>query len=231
MSIPIATLAPEEAYRRWAPTYDTTENPLLILEERYLFPKLGFLSGCDVLDIGCGTGRWLRHMSALGARSLEGVDSSEAMLSIAKKSCPTQVMFYHANAASLPLPDNSIDVVMASFLLSYVRSLKTFAHEVARVLRPEGRLLLSDLHPEARASGWRSTFRFRKSVYAIATHDYSLEVLCQSFNALGFSIESCEEPHFGEPERQIFIRSGREELFSAATSVPAIYLASLRKAK
>jgi ubiquinone/menaquinone biosynthesis C-methylase UbiE len=229
MSTPVATLTPEEAYRRWARTYDTTESPLLMLEERHLDPKLGSLSGCDVLDIGCGTGRWLRKLSTLGARFLNGIDSSEAMLSIARKTCPPQVRLHQASAAFLPLPDNSVDLVMASFLLSYVPSLDPFVHEVERVLRPGGRLLLSDLHPEARTNGWRSTFRFRQSVYAIATYPYSLEDLQNSLYARGFVTEFCEEPRFDEPERLIFLRAGREDLFCAAKDLPAIYIVGLRK--
>lgn len=229
MSTPIATLTAEEAYRRWAPTYDATENPLLALEERCLFPKLGFVTGSDVLDIGCGTGRWLKRMNSLGARSLQGVDSSAAMLSIAQKSCPSQTRLYAADATSLPLSDASVDLVIGSFVLSYIRFFDTSLGEVARVLRPGGRLVLSDLHPQARAHGWQSTFRFRESVYAIATYSYTLPELWKALTSHEFSIDFREEPYLGEPERDIFVRSGKEDLFSSASGIPAIYIAGLRK--
>ncbi len=231
MNTLVATLSPEDAYQCWAPTYDSTNNPLLALEERYLRPKLDFIAGLDVLDVGCGTGRWLKHMCSLGTKSLQGVDSSAAMLAIARKSCPSQIQLYQADALSLPIPDESVDLVVGSFLLSYVKSPRSFIKEVERVLRPQGRLVLSDLHPEARARGWQSTFRFRNSVYAIATYSYTLQSLCKSLKSSGFSTEFHEEPYLGEPEWHVFVRSGREDLFPAAAGGPAIYVVGVRKSK
>jgi ubiquinone/menaquinone biosynthesis C-methylase UbiE len=229
MSFPAKTLTPEEAYRLWAPTYDSIDNPLLILEERWLLPKVEALSGCHVLDVGCGTGRWLKHMSSRGAKSLQGVDNSAAMLSIARRSCSPQIMLHQANAISLPIPDESVDLVIASFLLSYVQFLDIFIWEVDRVLRPGGRLLLSDLHPQARARGWQSTFHAQDILYTITTYPYTLDDLRELTKSIGLSIEFCEEPYFGEPESQVFARSGRAELFASTSWIPAIYIAGLRK--
>ena len=55
-------------------------NPMLSLEERFLAPILPKLRGQDVLDVGCGTGRWLEKMAKRHATSLTGVDASPEML-------------------------------------------------------------------------------------------------------------------------------------------------------
>ena len=41
----------------------------------------------NIVDLGCGTGRWLQRLEAIGASSLTGVDSSAAMLAEARKKC------------------------------------------------------------------------------------------------------------------------------------------------
>lgn len=229
MSSPVITLAPQEAYQCWAATYDSTENPLIALEERSLLPLLNDVQGRDVLDIGCGTGRWLRHLSDLGARSLCGIDNSAAMLSVAKSTCSPSTKLHLADALSLPLPDASVDLVIGSFLLSYVEAVDTFIEEVHRVLRDGGLLLLSDLHPEARRHGWRSSFRVQESSYIIATYAYSLAKLKESLRMTAFSLDFCLEPYIGEAERQIFVQAGREDLFAAAIEHPAIFISGFRK--
>ncbi|PYV20619.1 MAG: hypothetical protein DMG27_22585 [Acidobacteria bacterium] len=73
----------EEGYELWAPAYDRDPNHLLALEERTLKPLLPDLAGQQVLDLGCGTGRWLELLLDLGARRAVGVDRSRAMLRVA----------------------------------------------------------------------------------------------------------------------------------------------------
>ena len=74
---------PSEVFDRWAPSYDTQPNPLLALEQRVLLPRLGDVRGLDVLDAGCGTGRWLGQLAGRSPRSLIGVDISPVMLGLA----------------------------------------------------------------------------------------------------------------------------------------------------
>ena len=52
----------EEGYRRWSEVYDDAPNPLLALEERVLGPLLAEVRGERVVDLGCGTGRWLARL-------------------------------------------------------------------------------------------------------------------------------------------------------------------------
>ena len=71
---------PPEVFDSWAEVYDTQPNPLLSLEQRVLGPGLAEVRGLDVLDAGCGTGRWLHQLVDRRPRSLIGVDISPAML-------------------------------------------------------------------------------------------------------------------------------------------------------
>src|SRR4051812_30193751 len=101
------------AFDRVAPTYDSTPNPLLGLEERILAPLIPDLNGLTVADVGAGTGRWLRRVQAENAIA---IDTSIAMLARA----PHQRVI--ADARGLPFRDASIDVVLCTFTIGYVPS-------------------------------------------------------------------------------------------------------------
>src|SRR5215469_6572011 len=74
-----------EGFTLWSKVYDHQANPLLSLEERFLSEVLPPVKGVHVVDIGCGTGRWLQRFSPHGPGSLTGVDSSPEMIARAKK--------------------------------------------------------------------------------------------------------------------------------------------------
>ena len=78
-----------EGYKLWAPAYDRDPNPLLALEERQLTPLLPDLKQKAVIDVACGTGRWLEKLMDRGARSGFGVDLSRAMLAVARTKTST----------------------------------------------------------------------------------------------------------------------------------------------
>ena len=73
----------QAAYDRLACSYDSQPNPLLVLEERYLERLLPELENRDLLDIGCGTGRWLAQFIHQRPRSITGIDISTPMLEMA----------------------------------------------------------------------------------------------------------------------------------------------------
>ena len=98
-----------------------------------------------VLDVGCGTGRWLRRYSERGLRPV-GVDATEGMVQRAAGSglkCPLVVGL----AQSLPFDDAAFDLVSAVTVIQHI--LPTYQadalKEMTRVLRPGGHLLLLEL--------------------------------------------------------------------------------------
>ena len=83
------SLSAVEGYRAWANSYDRDINPMLALEKRFLETLLPPAVGLDVVDLGCGTGRWLEIFAAMQPGSLLGVDSSVEMLEIARGKAAT----------------------------------------------------------------------------------------------------------------------------------------------
>lgn len=100
--------------------------------------------GDDVLDIGCGTGVFTREaLKAVGSTgSVTGADMSESMLTVAREISPT-AQFERCNVMNLPFKDASFDAAVASFVLMFVPDQAAGLREMARVLRPNGRLVVS----------------------------------------------------------------------------------------
>jgi ubiquinone/menaquinone biosynthesis C-methylase UbiE len=219
----------KEAYRLWAPLYDETPNPLLSLEQRALAPLLASTIGCDVVDIGCGTGRWLTKLAAIKVRSLTGVDLSEEMLERAAAKVDSAVRLIRADCLSTTLVEGSSDWLLASFLLSYVDDLHGFAREVARITRPGAVVLISDVHPATRTYGWKRSFRCGDQVIEIQTHAYQISELQSVMELAGFELMFLQELAFGEEEKEIFVATGRADLFMHVETLPVVMVAGYRR--
>lgn len=97
------------------------------------------------LDVGCGEGRLARRLHELGYRVV-GVESSETLASAAREAGPPLDVRV-ADAAAVPLADDSFDLAVASLSLMNMDDMPAVVAEVARVLRPGGSFCFSLLHP------------------------------------------------------------------------------------
>ena len=151
---------PPEVFDTWADVYDSQPNPLLSLEQRVLGPMLPDVRGLDVLDAGCGTGRWLTQLAARSPRSLLGVDISPQMLQLAAAKLDHNCDLRLGSCTALPFSNGVADMVLSSFVISYLGDLETFAQEIDRVARPGTTIFLTDMHPDTEAScNWKRPFQ------------------------------------------------------------------------
>jgi malonyl-CoA O-methyltransferase len=213
----MTVLEPKDAYRRLAEDYDSIPNALVALEQRTLTPLLPHnLERQTVVDVAAGTGRWALHCGKRGARAI-AVDFCHEMLRKVP-SLAAQAGMVQADAEWLPLPNASADVVICAFALGYAPA--CFA-ELARITRPGGMVLVSDVHPEALDRGWTRSFRHRGEVIQVADQPYELADLY----APGLRLSCLIEPRLGPPEREVFERAGRLDRFDEACREPAIFVA------
>jgi len=156
---PIEHLSTREGYDRWSEIYDEEDNPLIVLEERYLPDLLGDVRGLDLVDLGCGTGRHAVRIAAAGAR-VTAVDFSEGMVAKARsKPGWNSVRFVaHDLTQRLPFPDRSFHRVLACLVLDHIGDLAGFFSECRRVCRPDGFVLVSGFHPALMLRGIQARF-------------------------------------------------------------------------
>jgi cytosine/adenosine deaminase-related metal-dependent hydrolase/ubiquinone/menaquinone biosynthesis C-methylase UbiE len=226
----IITEPQSTVFDHWAKVYDTQSNPLLLLEERIAPSLLPAIAGKYILDIGCGTGRWLQRLEALAPSSLTGTDCSPAMLDCAREKVAPSTRLHLGDSSSVPGSDASHDLILASFVLSYIEDLPAFAKECARVLRPGGHILISDMHPVTAAErSWTRSFHIEGAKISIAAHTRPLAEIIATFNQNGFDLHTLAEPSFGAQERTLFEQADKLAEHTSLTDIPAIYLLKLQK--
>ncbi|MDF0748862.1 malonyl-ACP O-methyltransferase [Marinobacter sp. 71-i] len=101
--------------------------------------------GLQVLDLGSGTGWFTGQLAGIPGARVTGVDIAPGMLRYARSVNPTGIRWLMADAESLPLPDNSVDVVFSNLMIQWCRNPASVLAECRRVLRPGGRLMVSTL--------------------------------------------------------------------------------------
>lgn len=152
-----SALATREAYRLWSETYDE-ENPLTTLDEAAVSILTPPLKGLDLLDAACGTGR--RLVFGKGApRSAVGIDLVYEMLARGRHDPERPAATAEADLRALPFPPARFDVVWCRLAAGHLPSLGALYRELARVLRPGGRAVVTDFHPEAIRRGHARIFR------------------------------------------------------------------------
>jgi SAM-dependent methyltransferase len=181
------------AYARWAATYPRdADNELMRLEEREVLRLLPPLAGARVVDLGCGAGRYLCRAAAGGAGRRVGVDASAAMLARAREAGGLLV---RAELPAVPFRNAAFDVAVCALVVGHLRHLGPGLAEIARVLRPGGTLVYSDMHPEGARRGWRRTFVADDATeYAVRHFVHALDEHRAACAAAGLVIEEIAEP-------------------------------------
>lgn len=120
------------------------------IAKAYLHPEM------TVADVGAGTGFVSAGLAPL-VKKVHVLDGSAAMLEIARKNLSQfdNLEFHPADGLALPLPDASQDAVFANMYLHHCPNPLAAIREMVRILRPGGRLVLTDM--DAHTNEWLKT--------------------------------------------------------------------------
>ncbi len=127
------------------------ENESSLLNAYYERPAMlelaGEVTGHRILDIGCGSGPLAAALIERGAL-VEGFDASAAMINLARRRLGDAVPLSVARLGEpLNYADDSFDDAVASLVFHYLQNWQGALEDVRRVLKPDGRLMLSVNHP------------------------------------------------------------------------------------
>ena len=183
-------------YDRWAVIYDHEANPLSALEEPLMRETIGDVQGLKVLDLGCGTGRHSTWLAASGA-TVTGVDFSEGMLAAARNRPEADAIRFLVHDLHQPLPfaDDEFDLVVSGLVLEHLQDLPGFFGETKRVLKPDGRAVISAMHPAMFLLGSQARFTDPESGSIVhpGSFPHSLGEFVMAAVTAGFQLEGIGE--------------------------------------
>ena len=132
-------------YGRLAADYDRRWSSYLDASLRETRKRLELHAGDSVLDIGCGTGILLDALSSSAPTlHLVGADPTPEMLQVARISIGGRAMLTQSYAEHLPFASRTFDVVVSMSSFHYFRDPPGALEEMARVLRPDGQVVITD---------------------------------------------------------------------------------------
>ncbi|HSK52357.1 MAG TPA: methyltransferase domain-containing protein [Clostridia bacterium] len=139
-------------FDRWAPSYDEdTRDPWLAYEVAWEFVERSLRAGLDtirgkrILDVGCGTGEFVRRLADLGAVGI-GVEPSEGMRRVARSKVPS-ARFLDGHLAATSLPDDAVDAAIATYVVSHLAPAEQpgAIAELMRVVADRGPIVVVDV--------------------------------------------------------------------------------------
>ncbi len=114
----------------------------------------GCVEGLDVLDCGCGEGRFCRLMIRAGARSALGLDLCPAMIEAARQAQTDGDEYRLADVQAMAgIPDSAFDLAVSYLNQCDLPDIDANNREVFRVLCPGGRFIVANLHPMRSSTG------------------------------------------------------------------------------
>ena len=149
-------MAPPDPYRRIARFYDRLVEPMQAGVRKVALEALPPRPGWHVLDVGCGTGTGLLPYLEAGCH-VSGTDVSTAMLEQASARLGEQAKLYLTTSGEpLPAEKNRFDLTVTTLVIHEVpiEARTEFLLEMARVTKPEGRMLVTDFRFGS-LRGWR----------------------------------------------------------------------------
>lgn len=182
----------EAGYDRWSGFYDHYPNPTVAADDLAFPPLWSHLTGLNVLEIGCGTGRHTLKLARASNR-VTGIDLSAGMLAQARaKLHGFPVTLIQGDVmAGLSIPHGPFDAALTALVIEHIADLPGFFGRIRPLLKPGAPFYISEIHPDRTAAGTFAHFKDADTgeEVALAGFPHSAQTVADAAGAAGFVVD------------------------------------------
>lgn len=219
-----------------------------------MYALVGDIKGKNVLCLGCGTGEECNYLKKAGAKKVIGIDVSAAMINRAKQQYPNIEFQTLSMEAIQSLNAGAFDLVYSSLAFHYIKDWGKLLTLIHHILKKEGHVLFSSLHPfktacRTQRSPRQSSFILghihRKSGNCETFGDYlnihpvhdtwfnnqkttyyhrPFAKMITDIQSAGFSIKDIREPKAIKSAKRV-----KPDFFNTREKIPLVIIFSLKK--
>lgn len=138
----------DDVFKRYIQRRTFNDSPNDTIEGPAFLDVLGDYTGLDILDLGCGDGRFGVELLGGGCQSYTGLEASERMFDLAQKQLtPLGGVSHHHTIEDWTYPEQAFDLVISRLVIHYINDIDSLFEQIYRSLKPHGRLIFSVEHP------------------------------------------------------------------------------------
>jgi ubiquinone/menaquinone biosynthesis C-methylase UbiE len=233
-SSPVKEKGSVEAYDIWSVNYDEQPGNLMLDLDETLFTKLlqGIdLSGKDVADIGCGTGRHWAKLFKHQPKSLTGFDVSAGMLKRLEQKFPEAKTYQITDNLFTDVPSQSYDAIVSTLTVAHIKYIEEALEAWCRILKADSDIIITDFHPNTLAFGGKRTFKYHNTHIAVQNYVHLVDTIKEILLKNNFTIAAKEEIKIDETVKHYYASQNALHVYESYQGFPIIYGMHLRRAR
>jgi ubiquinone/menaquinone biosynthesis C-methylase UbiE len=221
-----------EAYDLWASDYDMQPDNLMLHLDEKLFASLlknVDLTGKQVADIGCGTGRQWPAIFNRQPAALTGFDVSAGMLKKLQGKYPAAHISQITDNLFSGTPDASFDVIVSTLTVAHIEDIEEAIQAWCRLLKPRGEIIITDFHPHTLAFGGKRTFTHGNMLMAVQNHVHPIYTIKEVLAMNNFELVTQEEVRINDSMRAFYEKANAMHVYEKYHGFPVIYGIHLKR--
>lgn len=217
---------PAVAYNLWAETYDEQDNNLIIYLDNAVFTHIisnTEMVGKTIVDFGCGTGSHWKEVLSRRPSKLIGYDVSQQMLLKLRHKFPNAIAYHLENNELKELAGESIDIVISTLVIGYIKNINQTFEEWNRKLKKNGEIVITDFHPVAIEKGANRSFKHLGQTIFIKNYLHKLDEIRTLAKAIGWQEVGFIERTVDESVRFFYEKLNLLQGYEDSYKTPLLY--------
>jgi ubiquinone/menaquinone biosynthesis C-methylase UbiE len=181
------------------------------------------ITGKQIADIGCGTGRHWADILQKEPSELTGFDVSPGMLKKLKDKFPTADAKMITNNHFSDVANGSFDMIISTLTMAHIENIHEALAAWGRIMKTEGDIIITDFHPDALAAGGQRTFKYQNKPVAVKNFVHTTAAIKQVLLKENFTLINDREIKVDETVKHYYSAQNALHVYEKFKGSPIIY--------